>query len=107
MKLVNDNRFQFGLNLGKAGIAYRRGEYALAINHLCGAITLNPNCGSAPRIGIAVCCFMLGNYSRAKAAIDRAFHLDVRVNCYFAVLRLLIKYTNGVSFIFVRHLGHM
>lgn len=41
------------------------------------ALSSYPQCGSSIRVAIALCCFQLEQFDRARAAAKRALHINV------------------------------
>jgi Flp pilus assembly protein TadD len=60
------------------------GNYQQALTHLVKGVQHHPqaNIGPSMRLAIAVCCFKLGQYDRARAALEKSISMDVRVLCY-------------------------
>jgi RNA polymerase-associated protein CTR9 len=62
--------------LGEACILFHEGNYKAALSHYCDVLRWNPRCGAGIRVGLGLCCYKLGQLSRAKAAFERALELD-------------------------------
>lgn len=60
-------------------MAYSKGDFKTALSRFIEAITINPACAGSVRLALACCCFKLEEYDRTKAALDKAFEIDV---CY-------------------------
>ena len=66
--------------LGMAAVLYHEKKYQNALTMYSEAIRRYPQdeggCGASIRVGLAVCCYQLGQVDRAKAAFHRALQLD-------------------------------
>ncbi|CAM9129407.1 unnamed protein product, partial [Choristocarpus tenellus] len=69
-------RKNFPATLGEAAISFHHGNYEQALELYSEAIRLNPRCSASIRVGFGLCCYKLGQVSRAKAAMMRALELD-------------------------------
>ncbi len=68
IKLKNEKRFFLYVStLGLGAVAYGKKKYTTALDFFVKAMNLNPvGCGTNVRIAIAVCCFKLEQYERAR-----------------------------------------
>jgi tetratricopeptide (TPR) repeat protein len=85
-------------------VAFGRQKYSTALENFCKAVQCHPSCGAGIRVAIANCCFRLGQYERAKFALDKALSLDVRL--YYASL-LYVVHLYYASLLYVVHLSHI
>lgn len=62
-------------------LSFHSGNYAQALDFLVKAVQTNAVAsGITLRMAIAVCCFKLEQFERAKFALDKCFSIDVSSN---------------------------
>lgn len=91
---MGKRKFQFGAVLGLACVAYHNRNYNSTLEHLCKAISLNPDCTASVRVAIAATCCHLKQFHRARYALDRALALDPS-NTDALCLHSLIEYNES------------
>ena len=69
-------KFLFGGHVGCGIASYIEGKYEIALDHFLKAIQSFPCTNASLRVAISACCYKLGNYDRATAAIDAAINID-------------------------------
>ncbi|CAM9206048.1 unnamed protein product [Ectocarpus sp. 13 AM-2016] len=69
-------RHNFPATLGEAAVNFHYGNYKQALDLYSEAIRVNPECSASVRVGLGLCCYKLGQISRAQAAMTRALQLD-------------------------------
>eukprot|EP00752_Nemacystus_decipiens_P002121 g2024.t1 len=69
-------RHNFPATLGEAAVNFHHGNYKQALDLYSEAIRVNPECSASVRVGFGLCCYKLGQTSRAQAAMARALQLD-------------------------------
>lgn len=62
--------------LGQASIYFQEAKYKEALDLYCKVLQENPKSSASVRVGLGLCCYRLGQMSRAKAAMKRALQLD-------------------------------
>lgn len=62
-------------------VNFAQDKVQTALDYFIQALQSFPSCGASVRMAIATCCFKLKQYDRGKAALDRAFEMDVRSFC--------------------------
>ncbi|CAN0582593.1 unnamed protein product, partial [Ectocarpus sp. 12 AP-2014] len=65
-------RHNFPATLGEAAVNFHHGNYKQALDLYSEAIRVNPECSASVRVGLGLCCYKLGQISRAQAAMTRA-----------------------------------
>ncbi|CAM9276754.1 unnamed protein product, partial [Hapterophycus canaliculatus] len=70
------HRHNFPATLGEAAVNFHHGNYKQALDLYIEAIRVNPECSASVRVGLGLCCYKLGQTSRAQAAMARALQLD-------------------------------
>lgn len=59
-------------------MAYASLRYDVALGHFSKAVQTNPVAsGASVRLAVALCCYKLELYDRARAAIEKCIQLDV------------------------------
>ena len=62
----------------KGLVAYASLRYDVALGHFSKAVQTNPVAsGASVRLAVALCCYKLELYDRARAAIEKCIQLDV------------------------------
>ena len=60
-------------------VSYATQRYEMAVSHFAKAVQTNPVAsGATVRLAVALCCYKLEQYDRARAAIEKCIQLDVR-----------------------------
>ncbi len=59
-------------------MSYAAQRYEAAAGHFTKALETNPAAsGSSVRLALALCCYRLEQYDRARAAVEKCLSLDV------------------------------
>lgn len=69
-------KYLFAGHVGSGIAHYTEAKYELALEHFLKGIQSFPSTNATLRVAIAACCYRLGYYERANAAIDSALNLD-------------------------------
>lgn len=60
-------------------MSYASQRYDQAVGHFVKAVQTNPGTsGASVRMAVALCCFKLEQYDRARIALEKCLSIDVR-----------------------------
>ena len=93
---ISQRVYYYGSTLGMGAVAYAKKKYSVALDFFVKAIQCNPlKCGNNVRVALATCCFKLGQYDRARSAVDRVLSLDPCNIDALLILSLLQRIDSG------------
>ena len=76
-------------------VAYSSQKYQSALDHFIKALQANPvTAGASVRLAIAVCCFKLEQFDRARVAVEKCIALDVseRRGLFMLIFKLYLLF---------------